>query len=240
MKKEHMLHAVATNKDGPILKGVMPDTWELIKNADSEWERFGKPHHLYLTSDEDIKEGDWYLYKMGEFWELMQCMDNEEAERCNTHHLIARHCRKIVATTNPDLWEFDESKFIANSPTFIKGVAKIPQSLIEYFVEKQGKVDSVMVKYNEAIIAESPDEYGENVGILRGEIVRRFKFQGDEPDEYTTKLQEEWIKCNSSIKLNQSGEIIWEPMHKGIDWEKVFEDAHTMHLQEFINYYKNQ
>jgi hypothetical protein len=186
------------------------------------------PHHLYLTSDEDIKEGDWYLYKMGEFWELMQCMDNEEAERCNTHHLIARHCRKIVATTNPDLWHI--AKYDGNQNIERYNIGVIPQSLIEYFVEKQGKVDSVTVEYHEAVRKGTNDYKPRKDYIWVDNVVAEVIEKSDIID----------LNKYHKIKLNQSGEIIWKPMHKGIDWEKVFEDAHTMHLQEFISYHKNK
>lgn len=61
-----------------------------------------QPKHLYFTSDEKIKEGDWYLFNI-DGWELMQCQDEEEATRCNSHFSIKNQCKKIVATTNPEL-----------------------------------------------------------------------------------------------------------------------------------------
>ena len=62
--------------------------------------------HLYFTTDEEIKEGDWYLFFATglDYAELMQCRDKEEANRCNNHFFIKRQCKKIIATTNSELW----------------------------------------------------------------------------------------------------------------------------------------
>jgi hypothetical protein len=58
--------------------------------------------HLYITSDDKIKEGDWYL------------TDNNKVLQCtktifglvyadNDHGRQIKHCRKIIATTDPSL-----------------------------------------------------------------------------------------------------------------------------------------
>jgi hypothetical protein len=61
------------------------------------------PQHLYITSDDEIKAADWYLYYclgINELPELMQCKNNAEANRCNSHHIIDPFCFKITATTD--------------------------------------------------------------------------------------------------------------------------------------------
>lgn len=59
--------------------------------------------HLYQAEKKDIEVGDWYLFWLFNGWELMQCKDEDEANRCNNHYIIAENCYKIVATTDKTL-----------------------------------------------------------------------------------------------------------------------------------------
>lgn len=84
-------------------------------------QRFGEaiPQHLYLISEEEIKEGDWY------YW-----ISHSEPMKCDKRGAIQRkNCFKIVSTTNKSL-----------------GLPLIPESFIKLYVEKQGKIDKVRVQ----------------------------------------------------------------------------------------------
>ena len=64
------------------------------------------PQHLYITSDDEIKQSDWYLYYMNPdgIPELMQCRDKDEAKRCNDKtRSIGQISFKIIATTDKSL-----------------------------------------------------------------------------------------------------------------------------------------
>jgi hypothetical protein len=74
--------------------------------------------HLYILSDEEIKEGDWYYNNTGRAIEYLK-------------HLLpsdGKYCKKIIATTDPEL----------NCP-------QIPQHIIEAYVKKP--FDEVEVEY---------------------------------------------------------------------------------------------
>lgn len=93
------------------------------------------PQHIYITSDEEIKEDDWYLYWLDNKWELMKCRDQFEADNCNTHSMIASNCYKIIATTDQSL-----------------ELPQIPQSFIEMFITEYNKgnvIEDVMVEYTD-------------------------------------------------------------------------------------------
>jgi len=78
------------------------------------------PQHLYLVSKEKIKEGDWCLDKR----------DNTIFKAAKLmHKYYMPNFSKIEATTDPSL----------NLPL-------IPQSFIEKYVEKEGKIDEVNIK----------------------------------------------------------------------------------------------
>ncbi len=87
--------------------------------------------HLYLTNNEEIKEGDWvydaYINK------IIQ-LTNELFKIKHT-----KQYKKIIATTDKSLtaWEYFEEKRIP----------QIPDSFIKLFVEAQGNIKEVLVEY---------------------------------------------------------------------------------------------
>jgi hypothetical protein len=92
-----------------------------------------KGFHLYITSDEEIKEGDWYLWEGygGEYFK--EKCEYLLYEGKKTKHL---NCNKktqfkVILTTDPAL--------IAD------GVQAIDDEFLEWFCSKNGKVDFVEV-----------------------------------------------------------------------------------------------
>ena len=66
---------------------------------------------LYITSDEEIKEGDWFLEKAGRQYPI----------QWNGVDKLNRHCKKIILTTDQDLIE--------------DGVQAIDDEFLEWFVK---------------------------------------------------------------------------------------------------------
>jgi len=109
--------------------------------------------HLYFTSNEEIKEGDWYIYNN----QVEQCKSNSMGliKSCNNSGrnplelLNIVLCRKIIASS-------DEALKIITSPYLFKngGVCKskefnLPQpsqSFIKEYCDKGG-IDEVNVEY---------------------------------------------------------------------------------------------
>lgn len=95
-------------------------------------------YHLYLVSDEEIKEGDWH-------WNS----DDNSIRQAKLN--LGIKAPKIIATTDKSIRNthqiIDKEENI-NYP-YIEPLPQIPESFIKYFVEKQGKVDSVEVEYEE-------------------------------------------------------------------------------------------
>lgn len=107
-----------------------------------QYNRFGykyewfKPHHLYLTINEDIKEGDWFV--------------------------VGNNIRKCIKN-NDSLGYFnnDKSAFLYIQPNFIKIIASsdpsldlpfIPESSQMEFVATYGNIKSVFVQFNNIVI----------------------------------------------------------------------------------------
>jgi hypothetical protein len=77
--------------------------------------------HTYITSDEEIKQGDWYYY----FGHIVK-YDKDE----NT---LTRNCKKIILTTDQDLIK--------------DGVQAIDDEFLEWFIKNQS-CESVEIEHN--------------------------------------------------------------------------------------------
>jgi hypothetical protein len=153
-----------------------------------------KPQYLYFTIDEEIKGDDWCLYqdeedifigRMGIAPKEAPLLTNDEGTFlvCDED---SKNLKKIVATTNPDLWI--TKKFSHYSQDLMKvavykdvstGIAKIPTDFIEAYVREQGKITEVMLEY----------EYSR------------------EGFPYTP------VFCSPErLKLRSNGEVIWSPV----------------------------
>jgi hypothetical protein len=68
-----------------------------------------KPHNIYITNDEKIKEGDWYYY----FGHIIKYEKDA--------HTLTPNCKKIILTTDPILIQ--------------SGVQAIPNDFLEWLVQ---------------------------------------------------------------------------------------------------------
>jgi hypothetical protein len=115
----------------------------------------GELNHLYFLSDEEIKEGDWYLVELFKITGKSTGLYIEKCAKlddvwCNNFDVIStRHkdnCKKIIATT-------DKSLVITKDLGEISREDILPQpsqSFIEKFVEEYNKgniITEVMVEY---------------------------------------------------------------------------------------------
>jgi hypothetical protein len=211
MKENYKVHALPTDKATQLR--LDDGEWVLGTNKLCQNTINYQYNHLYITSDEKPKFGDKVIADGG-VWEFrpqpipLPYWGNPDT------------CRKIVVTTNKDLWG-DGIKITQPYGTVSfrnYDVAKIPEDFIQAFVREQGiwEVELEM------------EEICNNCGgincihaICRSQIA----------------------KCKGITyrpKLRSNGTVIIHPVKREIDWEQVFDDAQSMHLQEFINYYKNQ
>jgi hypothetical protein len=133
--------------------------------------------HLYLISDEEIKEGDWYY----------DVIEKEIFQRTLPEDDQYTHDKKIIATTDKSLTEcckgvhrIGEGCNLNNSCNFPDcRPAKIPQSFIEAYVKAEGKIDEVQVEYNE--------KYYYNVDELRDRSRRGLQLKYFKPEFIKTR-----------------------------------------------------
>ena len=104
-------------------------------------------YHVYITSDEEIKEGDWFIhdktlkYADSVSLTIEQCLSNFDKLYYKSD------CRKIIATTDPKLYQLHDNGVLGQG---ITRMHQIPQSFIKSFCEKGG-IWEVEVDYEEQI-----------------------------------------------------------------------------------------
>lgn len=141
------VHRLPAEGLGVLLKGVYPEgnePLEILPTDDKEWLMFGKPQHLYITTDEEIKEGDWFLHPKYE----KGIKTGLEVRKADSSYFGGygydwEFCRKIIATTDSNLGITDHR--ISPVPNFVD-FPQIPQSFIEDYC-KAGGIDKVLVEY---------------------------------------------------------------------------------------------
>ena len=134
MKKEHQIIMLPSEKPSNIKLGVKvksithsPMRYVTDEDFDSdEWNKFGTFQHLYILSDEEIKEGDWYYNEL------------DKAVRKNNTINHSYH-KKIIATT--DVLALNKGYSTTGGI-----VPQIPKHIIEAYVKKP--FDKVMVEYD--------------------------------------------------------------------------------------------
>lgn len=167
--KKHQVHLVPTDDGNPVNVPfvLLPQKNQLHRHAaGGEFRKYiqlgFKGQHLYFTSDEEIKEGDWFLNLslMDEFQTPYKCETRQDALHINKDKSV---WRKIVATTNPELWNKCPScgglnDHFEHCPRISKGIpenniAKIDIPFIEAYIRayNDGKpITEVMLEFDEA------------------------------------------------------------------------------------------
>lgn len=114
-----------------------------------------KYQHLYILSDEEIKENTYCLcLKTNTVFEINKIINNEIV--ISKHGLLKynyKDCRNIVASSDILTISIEEN---INDTTFIKKfyTPQIPQSFIEYFISEYNKdniITEVLVEYEEIL-----------------------------------------------------------------------------------------
>ena len=114
-------------------------------------ERFYNPYsgcyqlqHLYITSDDKIKEGDWFIV---ELFKIDGTSDGLHVEQANSIEdvwinkgvTVRRHsgnCKKIIATTDSSLWKHDDT---VPYPKTKPALPQPTQSFIQKYVDEYNK-----------------------------------------------------------------------------------------------------
>ena len=110
------IHILKTDKPSRLLKDLVDETYQFKKKV-SYGNRFELPLNIYITSDEEIKEGDWWLNLKTN--DVDKCTHKSEVLLYNSEKY--EYIKKIILTTDQDLIK--------------DGVQAISDKFLEWFVK---------------------------------------------------------------------------------------------------------
>jgi hypothetical protein len=166
--------------------------------------------NIYITSDEEIKEGDWCLDKFNQRWKLedekLIAFDSKGIKRFSTDNILGHECKKIILTTDQDLIN--------------DGVQAIDDTFLEWFVKNPSceEVDLIGLR-----------KEGDNYEFLGYEIIipseecKRI----EEPKKETLEEAAERL-----IKLNRQ-----DAFYEGAKWqqERMYSEEEVFVLLNAFN-----
>jgi hypothetical protein len=158
--------------------------------------------HLYITTDEKPKEGEWAYDIIGN--DVYQWKKSDwDLER--DAYEVRENSRKIIATTDPKLTPNGTTEFGAEQDILM--MPQIPQSFIEEYC-KAGGIDEVLVEV-------------EDICLTCGK-----EFNHNTQAHTNCEVQNYCFKSISSLKLNPDNTIIIHPVE-----ENKFEKQKTYILR---------
>ena len=130
-----------------------------------------KLHHLYFTSDDEIKEGDWWVNIVNKYIHQRKYSDRFHQE----NKQVKRDCKKIIATTNPEL-----ERSINKALGVTQLLSQIPQSFIEFYVKNP--VETVELEYEviPIVIQDYADSPSQPLPEMRRDEVHKLKLVNNE------------------------------------------------------------
>ena len=118
------------SKQGKLIQYDLP--------VDIENDQYFQKQHLYILSDNEIKEGDWYYDE-----------ENNIIDQLHKNELPMSYDEKVITSTDSSLLQLKSYKSGAN---INMSLPSIPQSFIDLFVSeynKGNKIKEVMVEYEQ-------------------------------------------------------------------------------------------
>lgn len=108
--------------------------------------------HLYLISDEDIKEGDWLVsIKYGNLRQCTGVQENEYLCVGNNNGVLKSAVKKVIASTNPELTiKTTREEKIVKPGVYEKSLPTFSEDFIKAYVKANGQIDEVNVEYEES------------------------------------------------------------------------------------------
>jgi len=156
-------------------------------------------YHLYIVSDEEIKEGDWIMDTNNQPY---QVQGKEIIKLCNSNKLI-KSLNKIIATTDSSLIkEHDDT--VPYPKMRNTGIYLIPQDFIKHYIKEYNKgniITDVMVEYEEIPLTVEDLDYPD----LDGEYRPDYKLKVNPKDNTITihSVKNSWNREEVEDKLHQ-------------------------------------
>ncbi len=204
------IHLIATDSKGPIAlvnsgtQLILTEVPAYQKNIDKGIEDGTiKPQHLYITIDEEIKEGDWFIANQAPRlcikvekdtkYPFVTLQDGEEISHFWTWKT------KIVATTNSELWW----QGLRNEADSVRKplIPPIHQSFIDIFINSYNKGEIIKEVVLEIEIIDKTKEWSNfNNPLINLKEQLKLNFDGS----VIIKLKEDETKLKQLAELLES------------------------------------
>jgi len=164
LKKAQVIMLPTEKGTSSIAKSINHNILSLYNKNDDKYNQWIN-QNLYITSDDEIKEGDWFIdnnqifkcndIKLG-YWNVGESNKSDAISSEFRKHEID-NCKKIIATTDTNI----SSKEIT---PFGRQFIKPSQQFIEKYIESYNAgqvINDVLVEYEDKFIGKCiPDENG--------------------------------------------------------------------------------
>ena len=224
------LHVLPTNKPSRLWTNNLRRRLELDEFPSQHPTNIAK--HIYITSDEEIKEGDWCinLNSLYEHKELCRIDNQIELERYAQK--TGNACRKIILTTDQDLIK--------------DGVQAIDDNFLEWFVKNPSceEVETIKVPYHDesgySYLLGIPKEEPKQKLLPDFKITKNiFDFVTDLSDAKKEEPKEETLEeAAENYKIN-----IKEAIQFGAKWqaERMYSEEEVFSIcREFAIFVQNK
>ena len=233
MKNIHVLPTDKPSKLSILNNGKLNFGAEFISSSNS------KAQNIYITSDEEIKEGDWYASLIVDEktkWETtkLDCVVKADLNKTNEYLVepFSKYCKKIILTTDQDL--------IAD------GVQAIDDEFLEWFVKnpsceyvevnkKECNYDEYRCYYDYKIILPQEKPKQETINEVAERLVKEhpdYKLEGY--TEYQNGRfngiiegiewqQERSYSEEEAYKIWKAGQEYWKTSGESITFEELIE-----------------
>lgn len=190
------VHLLETIKEAKIFSRPLPNikeylgilsTPQIASTINSEC----KGYHLYITSDEEIKEGDWCVCNFQPGIEIRKNIHGVIGSTIGGKEYLKNNCKKIIATTDTSLGQHQ------GTLEYSLGFNTLPQpskQFIQKYIEeynKGSKIEEVLVEYDEFYTGEDNEEE---------EPIFEYKLKTDSHNTITIKPVKEKLYSQEEVE----------------------------------------
>ena len=183
------------------------------------------PQHIYITSDEEIKEGDWVICLENIFKNEIFKVDSDVPNKsCNvTLEFAKKYLTKIILTTDQDLIK--------------DGVQEITEEFLEWFV-KNPNCEFVETLFHYPTICDEGD-YSLNLGYLTI-IIPKEEPKQETLEEATEKFSKQFLNNGDNSEFEAQAALLGVKF--GAKWqaERMYSEEDIKNLIKIIEWYDNE